>query len=267
MSFARLWLAAGLLASVGAASAQEDPLGVFAEANELFRQGNQAQASDPTNADESYRRAALRYQHLIEERGIRNSKLYYNLANAHHQLGDIGFAIVNYRRAERLDPGDANVRRNLEQARSRRQDKFNPAAGNQTLRTLLFWHFEFASSTRVRLFACAWVLLWWLLLLRASGVGWVPREIAVGAAAVAALLIGSVIYEAVATANHPEGVIVATDTIARLGDGQSYDSAFREPLHAGAEFRVLEQRPDWYHVELPDGSQCWVSAEDVELLL
>lgn len=267
MRLALVWLRVGLLATVGVASAQEDVVSVFSQANELFRQGNQVQASDPRGADELYRRSALRYQHLIEERGIRNSKLYYNLANAYHQLGEIGFAIINYRRAERLDPGDANVRRNLEQARSRRQDKFDPDAGNQTVRTLLFWHFEFSSSTRLRLFACAWVLLWALLLLRASGVGWVPREIAVGVGVAAALLISSVVYEAVTSANHPEGVIVATETVARLGDGHSYESAFREPLHAGAEFRVLEQRPDWYQVELPDGSRCWVSAEDVELVL
>ena len=93
-----------------------------------------------------------------------------------------------------------------------------------------------------------------------------PQEIAVAAGIAALLVLGSLAYEAVAQRGTALGVIVVPDTVARQGDGHSYESAFREPLHAGAEFRVLEERPDWYRVELPDGSSCWLPAADVELL-
>ena len=58
--------------------------------------------------------AALHCQHLIDKRSIRNSKLFYNVANSSHQLDEIGCAIVNYRRAERFDPIECGVVGNVE---------------------------------------------------------------------------------------------------------------------------------------------------------
>lgn len=255
------------VASCGSASAAEaGAVAVFEEANEAFGRANELRANDPQQAADLYRRSALRYRHLLDEFGIRNSKLYYNLANAYFQLDDLGRAIVNYRRAEALDPGDPNVLRNLEHARSRRQDKLDAGSRGQALQTLLFWHFEFSTGTRMRIFAAAWALLWGLLLMRSLGYRWVPREIAIGLGAAAVLLAASMLYEAAVSRSAVEGVIVAPDSVARQGDGDSYESAFRDPLHAGAEFRVLEQRPDWLRVELPDGRRCWLRAADVELV-
>ena len=266
MRVAQTLLLTGLVVGMPVLRAQGEPAAVFGEANDLFRQANQMQANAPQQASDLYRKAVLRYRHLIDERGVRNSKLFYNLANTYHQLDDIGRAIVNYRRAERLDPVDPNVLRNLEHARSRRQDKLDSNTGGQALKTLLFWHYELSVSTRVRLFASGWLIFWTLLLMRSVGQDWVPREIAMGSGVVAALFLISLAYDGAAARSTIEGVIVAPDTIARQGDGQSYEPAFRDPLHAGAEFEVLETRPDWYRVELPDGRRCWLPERDVELV-
>jgi hypothetical protein len=185
------------------------------------------------------------------------------LANAYFQAGDIGRAILNYRKAERLDPGDLNVQRNLAFARTKRFDKLDPAPGGQVVETLLFWHFEWSKGTRMRLFAGAWILMWAVLALRRFGQHWAPREIAAGMAVAALLLAGSIAYEHWHEASSVHGVIVSPDTVARQGDGPSYEPAFQEPLHAGTEFSVLEERPGWCHVELPDGRVCWLDASDV----
>ncbi len=267
MSYGRLLLPAIFVLGALPLCAQEDVSRVFDEANELFRQANQIRANDPQQADMLYRGAVLRYEHLLVERGIRNAKLYYNLGNAYHQLDDIGRAILNYRNAERLDPSDPNVLRNLNYARTRRQDRLEPAANRQILETLLFWHYEFSPAARMRLFAGAWLLLWTVLLLRLRGKAWAPREISVGLAVAAALLLGSMVYEAAVERRLIEGVVIAPDTVARQGDGQGYEPAFEDPLHAGAEFQLLEERRDWYRVQLPDGRLCWLAARDVELVL
>ena len=261
-SFFVTWLLLGAVPM----PAQEDHAAVFAEANELFRQANQQRASDPRQATALYFRAALRYENLLGERGIRNSKLYYNLGNAYYQLDDIGRAILNYRKAKLLDPGDANVQRNLEYSRATRKDKLASSGEGQVVETLLFWHYDFAPDTRTRLFAGAWLGFWLVLLLRLLGKAWVPREIAIGFGAAAALLFGSLTYEAIEDRRTTAGVVIAPDTVARQGDGRTYEASFEDPLHAGAEFQVLEERPDWYRVELPDGRLCWLAARDVELV-
>lgn len=263
------YLALALLA-LGAASAllaEEDAATVFAEANELFDEGNRLQGSNPQEAARLYRSAALRYEHLLGERGIRNAKLHYNLGNAYHQLDDIGRAILNYRRAERLDPSDANVQRNLAYARSRRQDRLEAAGSGRVLETLMFWHYEFAPATRMRLFAGLWLLFWTAMILRRRVREWIPREVTLALGVAAALLLGSLAYEAAGERETVAGVVIVPETVARQGDGLGYEPAFQEPLHAGAEFRVLEERRDWLRVELPDGRLCWLSAPDVELIL
>ena len=120
-----------------------------------------------------YRGRLLRYEHLIGELGLRNSKLYYNLGNAYYQLDRHCRAIVNYRRAERLDPRGCEpaAQSGAALALSARTGSI-PDTGGQALRTLLFWHFEFSASTRCtdlrrRLVSCSWSLL----LLRSLGLG------------------------------------------------------------------------------------------------
>ncbi len=260
----RLLVAVLLLAQLGLLAQPESA--IFDEANDSFRRANELLTNDPKQAADLYRRAALRYGRLLDEQGIRNSKLFYNLGNAYFQLGDIGRAILNYRQAERLDPADLNVQRNLAFARTKRQDKLDPAAAGQVVRTLLFWHFEWSRVTRMRLFAAAWMLMWAVLLLRLLGQHWAPREIAVGTLVLVVLLLGSMVFETVEDASTVAGVIVAPDTIARQGDGPSYEASFRDPLHAGTEFEVLEERPGWCRAELPDGRLCWLDAGDVEFV-
>ncbi len=259
-------LAAALMLAA-ALPAQQDAAAVFAEANQLFREGNELLAVDPEGAATRYRGAALRYETLTDDHGIVNSKLHYNLANAHFRLDDVGRSVLNYRKALRLDPLDRNARRNLEYARSVRQDRFEESGGSAVLSTLLFWHLDVSLPVRLRVFAGFWVLFWAGLLLRLLGRPWVPGEVTVAAGLVAALLLSSVCFDAWQAGASAHGVIVAPQTVARQGDGHSYEPAFEEPLHAGSEFRLVEERPGWYRVELPDGRLCWLPAADAELVL
>ncbi len=266
MRLARVILTAGLALGGSGALAQDSAVAVFSEANEYFRRANEIRDSQPGTARDLYRRASLRYQKLVGELGVRSSKLYYNLGNAYFQADDIGRAILNYRIAQKLDPADANVRRNLEFARSMRADKLDPGAGRPVLDTLLFWHYGLSRSSRLRIFAIGWIAFWVLIQLRRAGKDWVPREIAVACLLVGLLFLGSFAHEMISEARSAPGVVVASDTIARQGDGLSYDPAFEDPLHAGAEFHVLEERPGWHRVELPDGRRCWLADRDVELV-
>lgn len=258
-------LTAGLVLG-GVALAQDSAEAVFSQANEYFRMANKARDSAPSEALDLYRRAALRYEALTGELGVRSSELYYNLGNAYLQMDDVGRAILNYRIAQRLDPGDPNVLRNLEIARTTRADRLDRESGSPVLETLLFWHYDLSRSARLRIFAFAWVAFWVLVLLRQSGRDWVPREIALALLLAGLLVLASFAQEVISEARSVAGVVIATETIARQGDGLSYDPAFEDPLHAGAEFQVLEERLGWHRVQLPDGRRCWLSERDVELV-
>ena len=59
------------------------------------------------------------------------------------------------------------------------------------------------------------------------------------------------------------GVIVHDEVIARKGNAASYQPAFTEPLAEGTEFRLVEDRGDWYLIRLAGGQEGWVEKEAV----
>lgn len=260
------WL---LLAAVGAPAAipPDEAVAVFEEANALFHQANEASVDDPGQAYDLYRRSALRYERLIEEGEIENGRLYYNLGNAYFRMDDLGRAILSYRRAERYLPGDSDLMENLASARSRRLDRFELETSAKALRTLLFWHFDLSFGLRRTLLAIFSALFWGLA---AWGV-WrgrsAPRGALIATGVLAAAMAASLGAEAWGAAAAEGGVVTAPETVARKGDGETYEAAFTEPLHAGAEFRLLEKRSGWYRGELPDGRAFWVAARDAELIV
>ena len=242
----------------------EEAQTVFDDANRTFREAGET--TDPRKAFGLYQSAALRYERLIEEGGIRNAKLFYNLGNAYFRSGDFGRAILSYRRAQALAPSDSNVRQNLEAARAARTDRFAEPTETRVLRTLLFWHFDLSLGVRLALLAAFSAVFWGLAALRLVRPGKAPRPALAISGALAAALLLSVVFEGWRAGDSAAGVVIAGEAMARKGDGDHYEPAFTEPLHAGAELRVLERRGDWVHGELPDGRTFWVHGRDVEMV-
>jgi tetratricopeptide (TPR) repeat protein len=82
--------------------------------------------ADSAYAKENYVGAAKMYEALLKNN--HNTVLYYNLGNCYYRLDDIPRAILNFERALLLSPGNADVRHNLDLARSKTIDKVTPAS-------------------------------------------------------------------------------------------------------------------------------------------
>ena len=80
--------------------------------------------ADSAYQQEQYQQAAKMYEQLLK--GGESADLYYNLGNAYYRMDDITHAVLAYERALLLSPGDADVRFNLQMARSKTIDKIVP---------------------------------------------------------------------------------------------------------------------------------------------
>jgi tetratricopeptide (TPR) repeat protein len=243
-----------------------DIYSLFNQANQFFREAN-ATTDDPDKAQKLYEKAILNYEKIISDGRIRNSKLYYNLGNAYFLKEDIGRAILNYRRAQRLDKTDTNIQKNLAFARSRRIDKVEVRTQERILETLFFWHYDFSIKTKF-LAAC---LVFAIVCISGTLMLWRGRSAsAVATAVLFGLLtvsfLASVVVEARSRANTISGVITAQEAVARQGDGPNYPESFKDPLHAGTEFDLLERRTGWFHVRLPNDSEGWIPDNAAELI-
>ena len=82
------------------------------------------QQADSAYAQEHYQQAISDYETLLKQ-GV-SAELYYNLGNAYYRTDQMPKAVLNYERALLLSPGDADIRFNLQMARSKTIDKITP---------------------------------------------------------------------------------------------------------------------------------------------
>lgn len=247
-------------------TAVEGKAPLFREANEYFRRANDLYAADPAAARDFYLKAVRRFERLTNEGGVVNGKLYYNIGNCYFLLDDIGRAILNYRRAERYIPADVNLRQNLAYVLSKRLDRLEIEQRQRVMKTLFFWHYDLTTRIRSFIFGFFYVSFWSLaavrLFYRRSAL---TRGLAVSFC-VALLFFGSLAVDHYAAAAGGQGVLLASEVTARKGDGVTYSPSFKNPLHAGTEFTLLEKRGNWWHIELVDGRQCWVPGQEAALV-
>lgn len=238
----------------------------LSQAEQLFRRAMELDRTDPDAAKAYYQEAILHYEAIVKNGGVRNGKLYYNVGNAYFRIGDTGRAILNYKRAALFMQNDRNLRQNLDYARNRRADRIELRQKEKVLKTLFFIHYDVPSRMKLIVFAIAFGALWVLaaarLLLKT---GWLRIAIAV-AAVVSAVFLASLVVDAASLARTPEGVITAEETIGRMGDADTYQPSFKEPLHSGSEFRLLEKRPGWWRIELENGDRTWIPDGAAELV-
>ncbi|UCH82283.1 MAG: tetratricopeptide repeat protein, partial [Nitrospiraceae bacterium] len=92
---------------------EDDPGYIFYKANALYEDGK-------------YDEAIEVYTSLIDQ-GRESGNLYYNIGNSYFKKGELGKAIVNYERANKLIPDDSDLKSNHDFARSKVR---NTVSGN-----------------------------------------------------------------------------------------------------------------------------------------
>jgi tetratricopeptide (TPR) repeat protein len=248
------------------AQSQERLVALLEQGQALF--GRAANSGEAQEARVLYERALDRFLSVLEEGGVRNARLLYNIGNTYFLLGDLGRAVLYLRRAELLEPTDRNLRHNLRFVRSQRADRLAPDQISAAARTVLFWHYLLPRSLKLYLFAGMFALACLLgsrALLGGAGRRW-SRWLPAAAGGVALLLLGSLLAGEASARALRDGVILAEEVVARKGDGTAYQSSFVDPLHAGTEFRLLEARAGWYRIRLSDGRTAWIPAGSAELV-
>ena len=254
------------VALAGELLAENEKKELYSQGQEFFHQAVEISASNPATAKTLYAKALLRFNRLVEEGGIRNGKLFYNIGNINFLLKDTGRAILNYRRAEQYIPNDPNLAKNLAYARNMRQDKLEIKDQKKIQQTLFFFHYDFGTKTRLILFGISNVLFWIFASIKIFSqrpyTTWVLTI-----SLLFTLLFGISLYvERHQSTTSFEGVILDSEIIARQGDAESYQPSFEDPLHAGTEFMLLEDRGTWWRIELPDGRSCWIPSRSGALV-
>ncbi len=232
--------------SVKSEISSDDAIKLFTDANEKYLQATKdIAAKNLQEAEQKLKGAALQYEAIVGG-GFKNGQIYYNLGNAYYRLGEFGKAILNYRKAERLIPRNADLHANLKLVKDLTEDKESSHGIPVAARRIFFWVFLLNQSEltiiAVSLYGVLMALLFVLISFRYA---WLKRIITGFSACLFVVVISLAIKVYVEQCvNH--GVIITTKCVVRYGPGEEYEPKFE--IHSGAECIIEEERDNWYRV-------------------
>ncbi len=227
--------------------------------------------SGSTAAQAGFDRSADAWNALIET-GVDDAAVWFNLGNAYLRGGRIGEAILAYRRGQRLSPTNDDLAANLAVARAKIVRPIEADANDLDFGDAAAGWRILSVEARWWLGIVAWIGFWVLLLIRKTVARRRDEEAESRSAfwrggllttcVVAILCFTTVGLDAIAPNWRPVGVVIEPEVLVRSGNGDGFEAAIEEPITAGVEFRILEARPGWWRIELPDGSQGWIPTSD-----
>jgi len=240
---------------------------MFDDATALIDRADAVFAEDPGMSASLSAQAAALYRSCIERGGIDNADLHANLGNAELRAGNVGLAIVSYRRAERLDPTNPIARAGLRTARSNVIVIVNPDAPRFAIDALFVWRRWVPRSLVFGVGLLAWLGLWGTLGFRAARVWRAPGGLIAACAGLALLTLGGQYAEQRTLYHGKNAVVTADEIIGRNGPSTAaYRASFADPLVGGVECVLLEERDGWRRVRLNDGRTTWLPAAALETI-
>lgn len=223
-----------------------------AEADRQYRIGNYDLAAD------CYRR--------ILDTGYASADLYYNLANAYYRTGHMGPAILNYKRALRLNPSIADARENLALAENQTVDRITPLPQ--------FFFTRWVDTLCTRITPPVWRIVW-LLLLALLGTSVVVfrlgrRRSLRKAGFIATLVL--FLFMLIATwlllrsttqyNAHRQAVVMPPAIVVKSSPEDS--SIDKIILHEGTVVTVVDSLSSWYKITLADGTTGWCPTDNIQ---
>ena len=236
------------------------------EASRQFQEAEQRfnQAASP----DDFARAAHQYSRIGDGNGEHDGDfvsgaVLYNTGNAWMRAGNVGQALAAYRQAQRYRPRDAYLAANLQNALTA-AGRAAEAERKGLAGYVFFWQNWLSYPEK---FITTTVLL--ALVLLASLTGQLTkhrtplRRFSIVMAVLCLLSATSAARDWYRFTQTTHAVVTADQAIARKGNSDNYAAAFTDPLPAGTEGVVLEDRADWLHLEFGDAGTGWLPRRSV----
>lgn len=221
--------------------------------------------------DANYKKAIELLEAEIQEQkahGYVSPELYYNLGNAYFRMNEFAQAILNYERALLYNPGDRDIRHNIEYTQTKIEDKILTAdnfflqiwfEGLQNLMTSNSW--ASISVVFFILFIGCLFLFFFSPVLKLKKTGFYAGMI----------LFVFLIITNIFAVNQKNKIENRDTAIVMAGSApvvSAPNTASKELfiLHAGTKVEITKTDGGWYEIEIDNGSVGWIEKDKVEII-
>lgn len=197
------------------------------------------------------------------------TEVYYNLGNSYYKSGDIAKAILNYERALLLQPGNVDVRANLEIARAKTIDKVVPVAEV----FFISWTKSLINCLSVDAWGYVGIVCFFLLLpslyffLFAKQIVCKKVGFTVGIVFLIVVVFANIFafQQKGKLLNRNNAIVLTPSVTVRSTPSDSGTSLFI--LHEGRKVEIKDSTMrEWREIRLEDGKVGWVPASSVEII-
>ena len=223
--------------------------------------------ADSAYQQEQYQQAAKMYEQLLK-RG-ESADLYYNLGNAYYRMDDITHAVLAYERALLLSPGDADVRFNLQMARSKTIDKIVP----ESEMFFVTWYRSlvrlmsvdaWARTALVSLLVAMLLALVYLFVQRI----WLRKVGFFGGILFLVVFVAANVFgfQQQHSLLHRTGAIVIRSAVS-VKSTPSQNGTDLFILHEGTRVNIIDDSMrGWREIRVADGKSGWVEIKEIEMI-
>lgn len=239
-----------------------------AEFSAAKQQSNVTKAEgDSAYMRDDYASAIQIYENLLKKGEA--ADVYYNLGNSYYKAGDIAKAILSYERALLLQPGNADIRANLEIARSKTIDKVVPVP------EIFFvsWAKSLINCMSIDAWAKLGVVFFVLLLVSlylfffSRQIVWKKTGFIAGLVLLAFVILSNVFasQQKSELTNRNDAVVLSPSVTVRSTPSDSGTSLFI--LHEGHKVEIKDNSMrEWKEIRLEDGKVGWVPTFAIEVI-
>jgi len=228
-------------------------------ARSLFSEGNSKYK------EEKFEEAISAYEKALSL-GFESGPLYYNLGNAYFKSGLLGRAILNYLRARRLMPQDADLKSNLRYARSLIKSNAGALQENRFKRFFLGILDSFSLNSFTLITVAFYFTFAILIILAISVRRFRKAFIYANIPVLAALIMFTSLFSVKLHKEFYEDEAVVTERYADCKFEPFIGATNFFTLKEGEAVIVITSEKDWVKVKRFDGKQGWVKRSDVEFL-
>lgn len=225
----------------------------------LVKEGNAAYAKN------DFKAAANAYQQVLDA-GYESQAVYFNLGNANYKLAEMPEAILNYEKALKLSPGDADVIQNLQLANLKITDRIEAVPvfflSKWWKGFIYFFSLSTLSVLTVTCFIVGFLLIIAYLFLIAVG----PKKLAFYAG-IGVLGVGLIFMIMSGVQSHylnsvQHGIVFTGAADVKGGPDGKQKTLF--VIHSGTKVTILEQEDNWVKIILANGNGGWMKFSDLK---